>query len=79
MSVQELFSTEYRSTAETRTVGFIAQPTAKVAARKVNLSVQSVLKQEDLILQQLESIDNDEFYSQRVVVPISLFSNCLQK
>ena len=79
MSVQELFSTEYRSTAETRTVRFIAQPTAKVAARKVNLSVQSVLKQEDLILQQLESIDNDEYYSQRVVVPISLFPNCLQK
>ena len=79
MSVQELFFTVYRSTAETRTVGFIAQPTAKVAARKVNLSVQSVLKQEDLILQQLESIDNDEYYSQRVVVPISLFPNCLQK
>lgn len=54
----------------------MAHPTAKVAAKKVNLSVQSVLKQEDLILQQLESIDNDEFYSQRVVVPISLFSNC---
>lgn len=75
-NVQELFSTEYRSITETRTVGFMAHPTAKVAAKKVNLSVQSVLKQEDLILQQLESIDNDEFYSQRIVVPISLFSNC---
>lgn len=67
---------EYQSIAGNKTVGLMEYSTAKAAAKKVNLSVQSVLKQEDLILQQLESIDNDEFYSQRVVVPISLFSIC---
>ena len=46
------------------------------AARRVNLTIQSVLKQEDLILKQLESIEEEESLRQQVVVPIQYCCDC---
>lgn len=46
------------------------------AARRVNLIIQSVLKQEDLILKQLESIEEEESQRQRVIVPIQDYYDC---
>ena len=49
------------------------------AARRVNLTIQSVLKQEDLVVKQLESIEREESLSQRVVVPIHYSCSCFNK
>lgn len=43
----------------------------RVAARKVNLTIQSVLQQEQLLLRQLHSIDQEEQLEQQVVIPIT--------
>ena len=47
-----------------------------MAARQVNLTVQSVLKKEELILRQLDSIDCEERERQQVFVPISISHVC---
>ena len=47
-----------------------------MAARQVNLTVQSVLKKEELILRQLDSIDCEERERQQVFVPISISRVC---
>ena len=57
-------------------VGLYSGTTVQEAARQVNLTVQSVLKKEELILRQLDSIDRIERERQQVFVPISVCS-CL--
>lgn len=47
-----------------------------MAARQVNLTVQSVLKKEELILRQLDSIDCEERERQQLFVPISISRVC---
>lgn len=39
----------------------------RLAAKKVNLTIQSFLQQEDLLLRQMQSVEQDE----QVVIPLS--------
>lgn len=39
----------------------------RLAAKKVNLTIQSYLQQEDLLLRQMQSVEQDE----QVVIPLS--------
>ena len=54
-------------------IGLYSGTTVQMAARQVNLTVQSVLKKEELILRQLTSIDCEESERQQVFVPISIW------
>lgn len=69
---------EYRQIAATKS-GLYEGDAIANAARKVNLTIQSVLKQEDLVVKQLESIEREESLSQRVVVPIHYSCSCFNK
>lgn len=57
----------YEKVTETH-LGVYQGESVCVAARKVNLTIQSVLHQQHLLLRQLQSIDQE---AQQVVVPVS--------
>lgn len=75
---QEMNEVEYKQIAATKS-GLYEGDAIASAARKVNLTIQSVLKQEDLVIKQLESIEREESLSQRVVVPIHYSCSCFNK